>query len=220
MLNDKISKTTFVISLSVHCLLLGMPWLNKNVLQLEEFQDITVEIEIEKPPLLPRIDIMGEEKKLEMVVEEPKPLEAEPESQPEEIIPEDILNELIEGKIAETVLKEEKTQPIIEEKIEVLRPDKEATFRYQDMVKQKIESCRRYPNWAKKQGIEGISLLAFTLLSNGMVQDIKLIRSSGFAILDKEAVATVKRACPFCPIPEKFNCFKLAIEVTLVFKLE
>ncbi|MCD4779505.1 MAG: energy transducer TonB [Candidatus Omnitrophica bacterium] len=46
------------------------------------------------------------------------------------------------------------------------------------------------------------------------------MHSSGFKILDKEAISTVKRAAPFRPIPRKFNRSSLTIEVTLVFQLK
>ncbi len=134
MLNDRVTRTSFLISFLGHCLFLGIP--GGKILssfQAERPQEITVRIEIEKPPLLPEIEVMGEEKKLKEVVKEPKQPEPELELQPEEIVME---------------------QPIEEqskEKIEVIDPAQEVMLRYQDMVKQKIESCRRYPAWAKEQ---------------------------------------------------------------------
>lgn len=202
MLNDKTIRATFIISLAGHLFLLGMPGFNLPSFQLEKPEEIMVRIEIEKPPLLPKIDIMGEEKKLKETEEEPE--QPKPELQPQ----------------SEEIVMEEFPKEPIEEKFEVIDFANEAVLRYQDMVKQEIESCRRYPNWAKRQGIEGVSYLVFTLLSNGMVQDIKLIKSSGFDILDEEAISTVKRASPFHPIPAKFNCSNLTMEVALVFKLE
>ncbi len=189
-----------MISLIGHCLFLGMPGINMISRQDKKPEDIVVRIEIEKPPLLPKIDVMGEEKKLKEIAKEEKLPEPEPEEQ---------INEVMI----------EKPEPP-KEIIEVINPQEEAMLRYQDMVKQKIESCRRYPSWAKKQGFEGVSYITFTLLSSGMIQGIKIIHSSGFDILDEEAVSTVKRASPFKPIPEKFNCSSLIMEVAIVFQLK
>jgi len=125
-------------------------------------EDVIVRIEIEKPSLLPKIDVMGEEKKLKEIVKKEKPPEPESEKQIEEVVI-------------------EKPEPP-KEIVEVINPESEAVLRYQDMVKQKIESCRKYPNWAKKQSFEGVSCLTFILLSSGMIQDIKIINSSGFDI--------------------------------------
>lgn len=182
-----------------HCLFLGMPGINMASHQDKLPEDVAVRVEIEKPPLLPKIDVMGEEKKLKEIVKEEELPEPEPEEQIEEVII-------------------EKPEPP-KEIIEVINPQEEAMLRYQDMVKQRIEETRRYPLWAKRQRIEGVSYLIFTLLSDGTVQDIRIVRASGFDILDKEAVSTVKRASPFKRIPEKFNCSTLTMEVALVFQL-
>jgi len=200
MQNNRAIKAAFLISLMGHCLFLGMPGINMVSHQDKLPEDVVVRIEIEKPPLLPDIDVMGEEKKLEEIVKEEELPEPEPEEQIEEVI----------------IEKPEPPQEIVE----VINPQEEAILRYQDMVKQRIEETRRYPSWAKRQGIEGVSHLIFTLLSNGAVQDIKLIKSSGFDILDKEAFSTVQRASPFKPIPMKFNCSTLTMEVALVFQLK
>ncbi len=219
--DEKIIKIAFFCSLLTHCLFLGMPRFNLNTRQAQKPEDITVEIKIEKPLLLPKIDVMGEEKKLKEIVKEellpePEP-EPEPKPQPEQ---EKIVEEPEPEKQVEEVMVEKPKPEPPKKNVEVINPQEEAMFRYRDMVKQKIESYRRYPKWAKKQGLAGISYLAFTLLSNGMVQDIKLIHSSGFNILDKEAISTVRRASPFKPIPEKFNCSSLTMEVALVFQLK
>ena len=132
--------------------MLGTPGFNLPSFQAEKPEEITIRIEIEKLPLLPKIDIMGDEKKLKEIAEEhkqPKP-EPEPEIPPEEII------------------VEEPPKEPIEEKVKIIDPAKEAMFRYQDMVKQKIEKVRRYPYWAKRQGLEGVVYISFTLLSNGV----------------------------------------------------
>ena len=227
MQEDRVIKITFIISLTAHCLFLGAPGFNSNRRQPENSEKISVQIEIEKPPLLPKIDVMGEEKKLppeadppsveKKIVKEEKFLE--PKSQPEE---EKIVREL-EVQPKEQIEKEIVEQPQPEppqEIVEVINPQKEAMLRYQDMVKQKIESCRRYPNWAKKQGIEGIVYLAFVVLPTGVIKDIKIVQSSGFGILDKEAVSTVKRANPFPPIPGEMKVSSLSMEVSILFTLQ
>jgi len=246
MQEDRIIKVAFIISLTAHCLFLGMPRFSSTKPQPKKDEEINVRIKIEKPPLLPKIDVMGEEKKLKEVVKEEKPPEPEfkpePESQPEE---EKIVEELRQQS-EEIVVEEPKPQPeeekIIEEPqpkeqiekeivkqlqpeppqefVKVINPQEEAMLRYQDMVKQKIESCRRYPNWAKKQGFEGTVHIKFTILSTGFVKNIKIIKPSGFNILDKEAISTIKRAQPFPPIPEEMKVSSLTMKVSVVFTLQ
>lgn len=192
-------RTTFLLSIAFHCVLLGMPLFNLVApKQIKPEKEITVEIEIEKPSLLPKIDVMAEEKKFKEI--EPPPEEPEPEPEPE----------------VEEAIEEVKN----EEHIEVINPEEEAMLRYQDMLKQKIESRRRYPRWAKDQGFEGITELVFTVLSNGAARDIKVVQSAGYKILDREAVLNVQRASPFPPIPSTFNLSFLKIEVEIVFRLK
>lgn len=195
MLNDKITRTTFIISLCGHFLLLGLPGYYSVPLAIDKKEEnILLDINIEKPQLLPKIEKMSEEKKLK----ENKALKEE-------------------APLRREILSKEM---LMEETIETIESNDESMLRYQDMVKEKIQSCRRYPNWAKRQDIEGISRLRFTLLSNGMVKDIKLLKTSGSNVLDNEAIETIRRACPLCPIPKEFNRSSIAIEIALVFKLK
>ena len=200
MLNDKVIKIAFIISLAGHCLLLGMPGINLSPLPVKEPEEIAIRIEIERPSILPKIDIMGEEKKLKEVMEKPK--QSEPEIRPEEII------------------AEEPAKAPMEEKIEITDSAREAMLRYQDMIKQRIEEVRRYPYRAKRQGIEGMIDLSFIVLSNGISRDIEIVRSSGSKILDEEAVQTIKRANPFPPIPAEIKTPFIQMEVSIVFILQ
>jgi protein TonB len=217
MQEDKVIKTTFFISLAGHLLLfLGMPGFDLAPPPLPEPKDISIVLEIEIPPLLPRIEVLAEEKKLKEIVKEEELPEPEPEPEP---IPEPELETIPEP--------EPRPKPPVEplpekprlEAVEVINPQDEAMLRYQDMIKQRIESHRRYPRWAKQQGFEGSVYLSFTVLANGQAQNIRIIRPSGFTILDNEAVSNVKRASPFPPIPEKLNRSQLEIEVAIVFIL-
>ncbi len=97
---------------------------------------------------------------------------------------------------------------------------KEAFLRYQDIVRQYIEEVRRYPYSARKNRLEGVVYLRFFLLSNGRVKDILLLRSSGFPILDRSALETVKKASPFPPIPDNFSVRSMLFEVALVYELQ
>ena len=92
---------------------------------------------------------------------------------------------------------------------------------YLNKVIEFLDSDRQYKsNWAKKQGFEGTVHLKFTILSTGFTKDIKIIKSSGFNILDKEAISTIKRAQPFPPIPEEMKVSSLTMEVSVVFTLQ
>ena len=222
MSEDRVIKIAFIISLTAHCLFLGMPKFSSTKSRPKKDEEINVRIEIEKPPLLPKIDVMGKEKKLKEIEHQ---ITGTPEHQLEK--KEEIMEELQEieeePQPKEQIEKEIVKQPqpkSPQEFVKVINPQEEAMLRYQDMVKQKIESCRRYPPWAKKQGFEGTVHIKFTILSTGFTKNIKIIKSSGFNILDKEAISTIKRAQPFPPIPEEMKVSSLTMEVSVVFTLQ
>ena len=96
----------------------------------------------------------------------------------------------------------------------------EAMFRYKDAIKQKIESHRRYPRSARKHKLEGKATLEFIVVSNGSAHSLKLLHSSGYAVLDDEAMAMAKRASPFPPIPAEFKLSEFKMEVTIIFNLQ
>ncbi len=218
MSGDRVIKTSFMISFVGHCLFLGMPGFNLDLPQTERCEEIVVKIEIEKPPLLPKIDVMGEEKKLKETIEPPELEDVVGESETEPST--DLVAESMD-LIGEVVVKEplEKLE-MLEEKIEVVKPAEQAMLRYQDTVKQRIEEVRRYPSWAKRRGIEGEVRTKFAILSKGLTQDIRIIHSSGSKVLDEEAVDTIRRASPFPPVPEEIDSSLVWMEVSIVFTLK
>ena len=197
MLKNRAIGTTFIISLIGHGLFLGMPTFNLNTPKLERPKELTLQIEIEKPSLLPKIERMGKKKKIKEIIKKPEP----------------------ERQVEEVALQEAIPRPV-KERVEVLNPTDEALLRYQDIVKQKIEEVRKYPEWAKEQGIEGIAHLRFIILANGNSQETKLVHSSGSKILDQEAIATIQRAFPFPPFPKEIASSSIQMEVSLVFTLK
>lgn len=54
-----------------------------------------------------------------------------------------------------------------------------------------------YPPLARRMNWSGKVVLAFDILEDGSVHKIRVAQSSGFPILDKSALETVKRASPF-----------------------
>jgi len=203
MSESKIISAAFLVSFAGHCLFLGIPGFNFSVppeiKKAEKKNDIKVSFETGRPALLPIIDLMGEEKKLKEV-----------EQDLEQPVPEKKLPQPVTGQLS---------RKHFEEKVKVVSTDKEAMLRYQDMVKQRIEQARKYPLWAKEHGIEGVAHLYFIVLTDGMEHGLKIIRSSGSSILDEEALATVKRACPFPPVPKKVSSLPVEMQVAIVFSL-
>jgi len=90
---------------------------------------------------------------------------------------------------------------------------------YQRLIKQKIEENKRYPLFARDEGIEGLVWLKFVILRNGQLKDIKVVKSSSHQILDKAAIESIKKANPFPPFPEEIRERSLTMSICLCFEL-
>ena len=76
---------------------------------------------------------------------------------------------------------------------------------YLARVKRRIERVWVYPEEALNHGVGGDLLLIFTLNKAGSLANIRLVHSSGFPILDEEALRAVKLAAPFDPFPPQMG---------------
>jgi protein TonB len=76
---------------------------------------------------------------------------------------------------------------------------------YLGRLKQRIQSEWTYPEDAQRVGMGGELALVFTINSAGTLTYIQLIESSGFPILDNEALRAVKAAAPFDPFPPQLG---------------
>jgi len=72
---------------------------------------------------------------------------------------------------------------------------------YLKSLKQAIEAEWIYPPAALRYGLQGKLRLEFTIVRNGKLEEIQLIRSSGSNLLDDEAVRAVRASAPFRPLP-------------------
>lgn len=82
-------------------------------------------------------------------------------------------------------------------------------------IKRKIELSWTYPEEAARAGVFGELMLRFTLLRNGRLGDVRLVRSSGSRILDEEAIRAVKFANPYNPFPRRIS--KRQLQINAVF---
>ncbi|MBM4136293.1 MAG: energy transducer TonB [Nitrospira sp.] len=71
-----------------------------------------------------------------------------------------------------------------------------------------------YPYEARRMGWEGKVTVSFVVGKNGYVDSIKIINSSGFEVLDKSVVETIKMVCPFPKPP-----VEALIVLPIVYKL-
>jgi len=86
-------------------------------------------------------------------------------------------------------------------------------------VAAKIKAVQRYPARAKARNEQGMAHAMLILSRNGSVLSRSIVRSSGHAELDQEALAMIDRAAPFPPFPpsRKEETVKLNLPINFEF---
>ena len=68
-------------------------------------------------------------------------------------------------------------------------------------IRDAIQRAIAYPAAARRMGWEGKVVVAFHLLPDGSVRDVRVVQGSGHAALDREAISAVRNASPFPRTP-------------------
>ena len=96
----------------------------------------------------------------------------------------------------------------------------DARSRYGSALWSALEKHKQYPRIAQMRGWQGEVILELLLDGNGKLKSKKVISSSGFDALDKQALDMVEKAAPFPMPPEALRGNQFSIRVPIPFKLE
>ena len=88
---------------------------------------------------------------------------------------------------------------------------------YTAQIRKRIERYKKYPNAARAKKMEGVATVSFILDKGGNVLTSSLVKSSGHAILDEEAMALLKRAGPFPGMPKELTQSTIKLTLPLRF---
>ncbi len=77
----------------------------------------------------------------------------------------------------------------------------------------------RYPPPARDLGIEGTAMVRFAIARDGTIIAAQLVRGSGSALLDHEALALLRRVSPLPRLPEAVSGASAAVLVPIGFAL-
>lgn len=98
--------------------------------------------------------------------------------------------------------------------------DSSAEETYFSRIRRLIEASKRYPESARRAGIEGYVGIRFSINRQGyLAGKVEVVRSSGFSALDRAAVACVEKVGAFPPFPDTFKKALLKIRIDLVFEM-
>ncbi len=82
-------------------------------------------------------------------------------------------------------------------------------------MRKAIEMVWIYPREAIERGLQGEVQLELIIEKDGKVSKVRVLNSSGYAVLDDNMVKTIKLASPFAPLPKGWK--KDRIQVTGAF---
>jgi len=90
---------------------------------------------------------------------------------------------------------------------------------YNRWLKYKVESVLRYPELAALTGLQGTLYIQFDIMKDGDLANLELIKSSGYKILDDEALRSIRATAPFQPLPDGWNMDHYTIRAAVLFYL-
>lgn len=68
-------------------------------------------------------------------------------------------------------------------------------------IRDSILANLRYPMLARRRGWSGQVEIAFKITPDGSVSELRIVASSGFPVLDDQAIAAIRHSAPFTPAP-------------------
>jgi periplasmic protein TonB len=90
---------------------------------------------------------------------------------------------------------------------------------YMTKLREKIESIWIYPPEAAQRGIYGDLKIQFTINKDGTLGEVRLIRTSGYKMLDDAAIRALKDGQPYWPLPDDWHMKSYTILGHFVYSL-
>jgi protein TonB len=131
-------------------------------------------------------------------------------------------NELFDSGVTEEIARKGSGSPGTEGEKEnpVTFDTKEYRFAgYMTKLKEKIESIWVYPPDAAQRGIYGDLKIQFTINKDGTLGEVRLIRTSGYKMLDDAAIKALRDGEPYWPLPDSWHMKSYTILGHFVYSL-
>ena len=90
---------------------------------------------------------------------------------------------------------------------------------YLRKIRGKIERFWSYPPQALAEKREGSAVIKFSINARGVLADSVVILTSGSILLDEGALASIRNASPFEPLPADYNLSLLHITATFSYRI-
>jgi len=90
---------------------------------------------------------------------------------------------------------------------------------YNRWLKIKVESVLKYPELAAVSGYQGTLFIKFDILKDGSLGGVEVLKSSGYKILDDEALRAIRASAPFQQLPDDWKMDRYSIRAAVIFYL-
>lgn len=90
---------------------------------------------------------------------------------------------------------------------------------YNRWLKVTVESVLAYPELAALSGYQGTLYVLFDIMKDGSLGRTEVLKSSGYKILDDEALRAIKDAAPFQRLPDDWRMDRYTIRAAVLFYL-
>lgn len=150
------------------------------------------------------------------VVEKSEPISEPPPSPPTEVIavaPKADAPPPVQTVQAPAPVKQE-PPPVSQAEID------DARSRYGNSLWGAISKHKKYPKIAAMRNWQGEAIVELELDGNGKLKSKKITQSSGYEVLDKQALEMVEKALPLPAPPDTLRGISFTITVPVPFKLE
>ena len=91
---------------------------------------------------------------------------------------------------------------------------------YFTKLKERIYQVWKYPRESQIKREQGNVRIVFTIRKDGYLENVRIIKPSGFEDLDREVLRTIRVASPYNPFPKSWEEEKLKIPAAFNYKLQ
>ena len=118
----------------------------------------------------------------------------------------------------EKLVKELKSAPV---DVPLVNDDniKDPVLKYSKIVQKLILNDFSYPAEAREAGFQGTVKLSLKLSHQGDLLDLKVKDSSGYRVLDDDALNTAKKASPYPPFSPEITEKEMWVDIPIVYQL-
>lgn len=156
----------------------------------------------------------------ETIAEEPIIEEAAEETLAEEVVVEEVVEEVTEEVAEEVVVEEAVVEEPVEEPVLKFGLDVQPEYPGGLTEAMKVVAANtKYPAEAKANGWEGKVICTLIVEKDGSVSSVKVMRSSGYTVLDDEAVRAFSTLSNWAPGQKDGKPVRAQVMLPLQFKL-